>query len=62
MFFFQQAALKAISEKLTSDKKIKMPGGGDAKEMVQMWVSSLYVNDPTSSYETKAAEVGDGVL
>ncbi|XP_076456330.1 uncharacterized protein LOC143290640 [Babylonia areolata] len=50
----RQGALKAISEKLVSDKKNK--GGGDTRERIQMWVSSLSTNDPTSSYDSKATE------
>ena len=57
MTVVQQAALKAISDRLVTEKKGNLPGGSDAKERIQMWVSSLSANDPTSSYEGKAAEV-----
>ncbi|XP_070180839.1 uncharacterized protein [Littorina saxatilis] len=55
----RQAALKAISEKLTTgDKKGGKGAGWDtAKEKIQIWVGSLTAKDPTSSYEAKAAEV-----
>ncbi|KAK7506679.1 hypothetical protein BaRGS_00002154 [Batillaria attramentaria] len=52
----RQAALKMISERLASDKKVKLPGGGSMQDKVHMWVSSLTTADPSSAYEMKNAQ------